>query len=274
MKLLMVTPHKAPHMDAGLFWHKEIVAMGHDIHLWDYRAAPLAYPRRDNFDGCLVFKGETVDPKVLPRPAICYWPDDLGRTPGIESQLEQYDMVFTPVRPTPEGMFWLPTGWDESIHRNRGKTRWIETMYIGTANSEYKRQMVTGINPEGLAGNGWKDYPPLYGEEFVDYLNQATILINLHQNPEVGLNRKFFEMIACGFTLTDRVPGVEEILGKGLADQVSFTGVDEAKQLIKEWIYEHPMKRNDTWHDMLTKISKYTYKRASEEVLTCLESLR
>lgn len=278
MKLLVVTPYTAPHFDAGLFWAKEMALLGHEVILWDYRAYPqLVCPDDElaSFDGSVVFKGESIaEIDRLPQPKVCYWPDDLGRTPGIENVLAKYDEVFTPVRPTPDGMVWLPTGWDPDLHRNYGKKRWINSIYVGTKNSQYKCDMVHQIRPEGIAGNGWgKDFPPVYTDDLVGYLNDGKVLINIHQNPSVGVNRKFFELVACGLTITDRAPGIDEILGKELANQLCFTTPEEAKDLIDQALALDDEERSKLWKLECAQILNFTYANAAREVLKCLELL-
>jgi len=283
MNILLVTPLYSTHYDAGWFWLRTLNQLGHPVQVWDYRLDVNPPPFLHYPDVTLVLKGETVDPRKLPHPVINYWPDALERTPGIEGVLKYYDKVFTPVRPTPDWIEWLPTGWDSSIHRNLREARHGVT-YIGTNNSEYKEQMVSEISPDAVIGNGWDsiqigplDYkvpsvsilPPKYLHEFVWWANRARILVDIHQSPTVGLNRKFFEMIACGFTIVDRVPGMEEILGWRLTQQVSFTNSNEAKELISHYL-ERPEEREETWQLEREKIQEYTYKKVAEKILSYL----
>jgi len=272
MNVLLITPLYSTHYDAGWYWLRALNQMGHSVQVWDYRLdvdPPLFihYP-----DVTIVLKGENIDPRKLPSsPRYVYWPDDLGRTPGIEEVLKYYDKVFTPVRPTPDNMEWLPTGWDLAIHKDLQVVR-RDTMYIGTCNSDYKRDMIETIRPDLVHGNNW-DYgylPPVYLHEFVATANQAKILIDVHQSPTIGLNRKFFEMISCGFTIIDRVPGVQEVLGWGLTQQVSFTSSDEAKELIKYYL-ERPEEREEIWQLQREKIQEYTYEKAAEKILSHLK---
>lgn len=274
MRLLVATPYNAPHYDAGLFWVKAFVALGHEVVAWDYRQHPNpAISQFYDIDVSIVMKGESVPPELIPSPRVCYWPDALDRTPGIEKKLEQYDHVFTPVRPTPKGMTWLPTGWDPEMHRNLCRKRWINTIYVGTRNSPYKSTMVGSLKPEGLAGNGWgKDFPAIYAEDFVDYLNDGKILINLHQNPEVGVNRKLFEMIACGLTISDDAPGVRQILGKKLAEQLVFKSPRDAHKLIRQLLALSSFERDDLWQLEYRRIADYSYHNAAQEVIKCFES--
>lgn len=278
MKVLLATPLYSQHYDSGHFWLKALNDLGHSVIVWDYRLQPAPL-KREPWDLTLVLKGENLDPRLLPTPKVCYWPDDLGRTPGIESILRYYDKVFTPVRPTPDNMEWLPTGWDPDIHVDRQIERGIPSLYIGTNNSPYKKDMVDGIWPSVVAGNGWeseavvvkiglsrRDLPSHYLHDFVYLANVAEILIDVHQSPHVGLNRKLFEMIACGFTLVDRVPGVEELLGFGLTNQVSFRTADEAKELIQYYL-TRPGERGEVWRQERERIVRYTYLEAAKRIL-------
>ena len=208
-----------------------------------------------------------MDPRKLPRPTVNYYPDALERTPGIEDTLRLYDGVFTSVRPTPDWMEWLPTGWDPSIHVDKKVERELNTVYVGTKNSDYKKRMVMGISPQVLYGNGWANsISPRYLHDLVDVLNKAKVLIDVHQSPHVGVNRKFFEMISCGLTIVDRVPGVMEILGEVFGLLVTYTNVDEARSLI-DYFLKNPEEREKVWSQQREKIQEFTYRKAAEKIL-------
>ena len=276
MNILLITPLYSTHYDAGWFWLRALNQLGHSVQVWDYRLDVDPPPFFHYPEVTLVLKGETIDPRKLPSPKAVYWPDDLERTPGIEKVLQHYDKVFTPVKPAPDWMEWLPTGWDPMIHVDRKMYRNVDTVYVGTANSEYKVKMIEEIDPQWLFGNDWKKIDrwgnmikPVYLHELVAVLNRSKILIDIHQSPTVGLNRKFFECISCGFTIVDRVPGVEDILGWGLTQQVSFTNVDEAKELIRYYL-ERPREREEVWLLQREKIQEYTYEKAVKRILSFL----
>ena len=267
MNILLVTPLYAGGFDAGHFWLKALNELGHLVAVWDYRTQPIPPPVKVDFT--LVMKGESIEPRTLRRPRICYWPDALERTPGIEQVLQHYDRVYTPVRPTPAGMTWLPTGWDPSIHRVMQAPRDIPSLYIGTNNSPRKRGFLAVVKPTFLAGNGWPDtwqaLGPQYLHDFVALASRAKVAINIHQGP-VGLNRKLFELIPSAFTITDRVPGVEEVLGEDLGYQVSFDTPEEGKSLL-EWALLHPEKMEELWAKEKAKIAPYTYLNACRKIL-------
>ncbi len=270
MNILLVTPIYSAHYDAGWFWLRAFQKLGHTVTIWDYRLDSKPPPIIHYPDLVLVLKGESIDPRRLPSPRFCYWPDAFERDPGVEERLRGYDKVFTSNRPTPEWMIWLPTGWDPVIHRNLELKREVSSVYVGTANSEYKIKMISEIRPNHIRGNGWgRDIsgPAIYLHELVSYLNQMRVLIDVHQSPRAGLNRKLFEMIACGFTLVDRVPGVEEILGLRLADQVSFRTPERARELIQYFLYHPSSGREDLWRREREQIAKHTYESAVEAVL-------
>lgn len=273
MRLLVATPWTATHYDAGRFWIKAFEQLGHQVHAWDYRAEPAPHPSVvDRVDASIVFKGESVVPALLPRPAICYWPDRLERTPGIEQRLAAYAHVFTPCRPTPEGLRWLPSGWDPDLHQAHWISKIRNTVYVGTNNSEYKRQMVEAINPELLAGNGWgAGHGPVYHDELVKFLNEGKVLINIHQDPRTGVNRKLFEMIACGLTVGDRPPGVEEVLGRELTAMTTFSTPETAHELVDRLLTRlSTADRLEIWHEQRKRIAPYSYREAAKKMLEVL----
>jgi len=271
MHIMLVSPLYSTHFDSGWFWLRALGQMGHSVQVWDYRLDVDPPPFFSYPEVTLALKGESVNPRNLPRPCFNYWPDALERTPGIEEVLQHYDKVFTPVVPTPDWMEWLPTGYDEKIHRDLHLERDVDTIYVGTANSKYKVETIEKICPEAVYGNEWRDwYPPVYLHDLVRVLNRGKILIDVHQSPTVGLNRKLFEMIACGFTITDGVPGVQEILGKELASKVTFKDPHEAKELIRYFL-EKPEEREDLWKVERKAIRNFTYLRATEKLLNSLK---
>lgn len=272
MKILLATPFMSQHFDAGLFWAKALCDMNHSVVLWDYRMNPekVLLLNNYNYDLTIVFKGEGIDPQTLPHPKLCYWPDDLNRIPGVEDILKQYSKVFTPVRPTPDWMEWLPSGWDPLIHRDLGYARGIYTTYIGTNNSQYKLETVEGIGPEAIYGNSWPQAevhagPAVYLRDFVEVANRSQILIDVHQSSTVGINRKLFEMIACGFTIVDRVPGVEEIF-PDIWNLISFNGVKSANEMITHFL-ENPKLREELWIEERKAIEPYTYENCVRRLL-------
>ena len=279
MRVLLVTPLYSQHYDAGHLWLKAFNDLGHLCEVWDYRLQPGRYKIPTEYapgwqpNLVMVLKGESVDPTTLPHPRFCYWPDALERTPGIEQVLQQYDRVYTPVRPTPPRMVWLPTGWDPDIHRYTGASKDIDSLYIGTNNSDRKRHYLAAIKPQVVAGNGWGNIrepsitflPPHYLHDFVSLTSRAKVAINIHQGP-VGLNRKLFECCACAFTITDRVPGVEEVLGD-ITEAVSFTTPEEGKTLLEKW-GKDDRGREEMWQKERERIAPYTYLNA---VLKSLE---
>ena len=274
MNILLATPLYSQYYDAGHFWLRALNQLSHAVTVWDYRLDRKPPPFTKYPDFILVLKGEGLDPRSLPSPRAVYWPDALERTPGVEETLRLYDKAFTPVRPTPDWMEWLPTGWDPAIHKDLKVERLANTVYIGTANSDYKVKTMRVIMPELLKGNNWAGQyggigSAVYLHEYVSCLNQAKILIDVHQSPTVGLNRKFFEMISCGFTIVDRVPGVDEVLGQDLSSQVSFVTPEEAKWLIRHFL-EHPEEREELWKLEKEAIKPYTYQAAAEKVLSYL----
>lgn len=274
MAILLATPLFSFYGDAGHFWLKALNQLGHAVVVWDYRLCEY-YPA-GHYDLTLVLKGEGVEPTSLRRPAFCYWPDAFFRDPGIEKKLRQYDKVFTPVRPAPDWTEWLPTGFDPDIHRDLGLPHTaVNTIYVGTNNSDYKREMIRAIAPTAVYGNGWGElgnnaHNPVYLHDFVNVANRAKILLDVHHDPQYGLNRKLFECCAMGFTLTDQVPGVVDLFGPELADQVSFTTLRQAKELIVYYLF-HPEKREQLWSRQQKAIQPYSYLEAAKKILTYLK---
>jgi hypothetical protein len=267
------------HVDAGLLWAAALGRAGVPIIPWDYRRenyrfdnstydllalkTPLKIPGRDP-----KYIDLDRDPWRMPWRA-CYWPDALGRDPESEAMLKEYDRVYTCLRPTPEGMIWLPTGWDPKVHYQRvvGEPS-FDVVFLGTATPR-KAEFLRAVPNKQLVifGNGWGLNEPAYLEDYCQILSKARISINIHRD-EIGLNRRFFESMACTFTLTDLVPGVEEILGHDLARSVAFSTPTELYELVVYFLdSSHAEERQQLWMQERDAIAPYTYDAAVRKVL-------
>ena len=267
MKVLLATPYlSANWFDSGLFWAAALSRQGHLVRLWDYRLEPR--PLTSDIDFMLILKGP-VEP--LPHCVnVCYWPDAVERTPGIENVLKAYNSVYTCLRPTPNDMQWEPTGWDPLIHKPTVNEKSIESVFIGTG-TERKWQFLQAMRPMAIFGNNWHQFRPggfllpVYCHEMVAMFSSAKVSINIHQDP-IGLNRRFFESMACTFTITDLVPGVEEVLGKELAALVGFKSPEEGRERL-EYFKSHDKEREELWQAERKAIEPFTYEEAVERIL-------
>ena len=160
---------------------------------------------------------------------------------------------------------WLPTGWDPEIHCPRGVDKTIDTVFIGTATPR-KKLFLDAIEPR-IFGNGWaKGIPAIYLDDYCKMLSAAKISINIHRD-EIGVNRRLFESIGCTFTLTDNVPGVEEVLGKDLARQVAFDTPEQGRTMVMHYL-SHQAEREKLWQAERLAIMPYTYDEAVKKVLS------
>ena len=276
MRILLATPWFSGHLDAGLFWASALGRLGHDVVLWDHRAEPD--PPRIPCQVALVMKGdETVAARLRPWTpnVVSYWPDWFDREPGLlDRLLKAYDLVATPVRPTPAGCLWLPTGWDPQFHQRRPGASPFPSLAWGTY-TERKHHYLVTIRPSFIMGNGWSPavspspvLPPHYGPALVAILSAAAVQINIHRD-NVGLNRRIFEMCACGPCISDRVPGVEEVFGKSLTQRMSFETPAEGRAMLIYYL-EHPLEREELWASERELIKPFTYTAAAERLLSAI----
>jgi len=272
MKILLVSPILTSEYDSGKYILKALCELGHYAHVWDYRLQP----NKRNFPECdlvLVNKGESIDPdifKPLGVPVVNWYPDQLSRF-DVRDKLKKYDKVYSINKPEPgyEWVEWLPGAYDEDVHRDVGIERKVDCMYIGTCNSSRKVDYIKTINPNLIFGNEWdnfgiKAFPPVYGTKFTWVANHAKILVNIHQ-AEWGTNRKLFELIPCGFTLTDLVPGVEDIFGE-LADIIAFRTPEGGREMVKYYL-EDEDERNKVWEMEKKIVKEYSYKNQIQKIL-------
>ena len=264
-KVLLAAPGISAHHDAGLYWLAALSRQGISTVVWDYRVEPQ--PPATDYSLALVLKGETVDPEILKRPRVVYWPDDPSRTPGIWEQLKKYDLVACPV-PNLKDALWLPTSYDPLVHRPLPTMIKRSVVFCGTW-TDRKQRFMQALMEAGLLlsrnlyGNGWEEVSawirPVYATEYVLVLSSASISVNVHR-ADIGVNRRLFESIACTFTLTDLVPGVREILGAELAEKVGFSTPEELVKKVEHYLSSP--ERDALWEQEKRAIAPYTYDAA------------
>jgi len=75
-------------------------------------------------------------------------------------------------------------------------------------------------------------------------------------------------MIACGFTLVDSVPGVEEIF-PDIWDQFTYGSPEHARELIQYYLKQGKSKE-ELWEQQKKAIEPYTYENCARRLLECL----
>ncbi len=300
MKILLASPFYSPHWDAGHFWARAFSRLGHELVLWDYRTDPTP-PEGTSCDLAVVMKGDsrTLVPTTIAPTRVCYWPDSFDRGPDdgdgqpavnfpdAEELLSHYDVVFTSMRPTPEGMIWLPGAWDERVHVRGDAIVFTDALFVGTR-TDRKVAFLKELRPHRVMGNGWKHTTevvthmgssghmgPRYLHDYVGELSRYLLLINIHRD-DIGLNRRLFEMMACGFTITDLVPGVREILGEFLIARVAFETPAEGREL-KDYYIElsktNPEIIQMLWQQEKAAIASYTYTHLAQSIIDHVNAL-
>jgi hypothetical protein len=265
MKILLATPYMSQHYDSGLFWARALSRLGHELVLWDYRLDKELHLSPWMYDLGIMLKGTTNAARQLMYrcdKTISYWPDALGRDKTSEKCLRHFDLVF-----------WFPGAYDEQVHqrhniaksssRKRGKQEG-GSVFIGT-HTQRKEMFLMEIQPTLIFGNGWNGPHAVYLHEYVNILSGAQVSVNIHRD-NIGLNRRFFESIACAFTITDRVPGVEEVLGSSLADLVSFETPQQGREML-EYYLDKPDMCKEIHALELDAIREYSYSHLVKKIL-------
>lgn len=297
MKILLASPFYSQHWDAGHFWARAFSRLGHELVLWDYRT-DISPPDGVSCDLAVVMKGDrrTLVPRHVAPIRVCYWPDDFERGPDdgdgqpaanfpkAQELLYNYDIVFSPIFPTPaEGMVWLPGAWDERVHVRRVLTRQHMrggSVFAGTY-TERKAKFLKVMKPGLIVGNGWHSTlsRAVYLHEYVGMLSQYSLSINVHRD-DIGINRRLFEMMACGFTITDRVPGVVELLGEWLAEKVTFETPAEGLELKDYYLRAIDQSSGGygrdiqiLWEMERDAIANYTYTHLARSIIDAVEHL-
>lgn len=299
MKILLASPFYSQHWDAGHYWARAFSRLGHELVLWDYRtdASP---PDGTRCDLAVVMKGNPYVGAVasaVAQQSVCYWPDSFERGPDDGDQppanfpkpeelLKSYDIVFTPIRPTPEGLVWLPGAWDEKVHVRQDAIEFRDALFAGTR-TDRKAEFLKSISPLHVFGNGWTNtderdvvasigslghHGPRYLHDYVATLSSYLIAINVHRD-NIGVNRRLFEMMACGFTITDRVPGVVEILGEELAEKVTFETPEEGREMKDRYLGRHLAEVAVLWDLEKKAIANYTYIHLARSIIDQVNAL-
>lgn len=276
MKILLASPVITSEFDSGIYILRALSELGHHVLVWDYRLNPHYPPTREDYDVMIANKGELVPVHLFKPPRVCWYPDVLGRFPEHLGVIRQYDRVFAINKP-PEGCdwaTWLPGCYDPLAHRDLRLPKEWDTIYIGTANSKRKVEWIRAIDPQVIFGNRWelfgiRAHPPRYSVRFAEAVNRARIAVNVHES-EHGVNRKLYELVPCAFTLTDRVRGIEEILGDRLADLVCFDSPREARRLIRHYL-KNPEERERVWAMERKALEPYTYENQVRKILEAVD---
>ena len=280
MRVLLASPFFSDHFDSGHYWARALCRLGHQLVLWDWRCDPEP-PRCAEYDVALVLKGGSGVAAATKPPRVLYFPDDFGRFPQVRRELPQYGRVFTPVRPTPVGAVWLPGAWCDVVHIPQAEDKALNSIFIGTW-TPYKGEVLRNIAPDVIAGNHWHNshirrqwpgtrfVPPVYLHQFARALGQARVAVNVHHSRDVGVGRRFFEFIACTFTVSDRVPGIEEILGPDLTRRVTYRTGPEGRELL-HYFLAHEQEREELWEEERKAIARYRY---TDLAATVLEGLK
>lgn len=268
MKILLAADIFSQWFSCGQYFLKAFSELGHYVNVWDYRFS-TSDPCVSDYDFLFAYKGDRRVAKYISslKTSICYYPDAFERDPDAISLLQSYSKVFTTIRPAPQWMEWFPTGWDPDIHRTVEAAKVLSSVFVGTSTPR-KQSFLDVMRPTAVFGNGWGEgVKPVYLWEYQRVLSASSVLINVHRN-DIGLNSRLFEMMATGFTITDIVPGVREVLGDELTNRVGFTTPEQGRERL-EYFLSHPEERDELWYAERKAIRPYTYLECAKRVLEC-----
>lgn len=173
---------------------------------------------------------------------------------------------------------WCGNSFDPLVHHPPVAPQFqYGVAFIGT-HTPYKERMLDGVVDVGLdylAGNGWERgplrllnlmRPAVYLHDYADVLRRSVVSINLHHDPQVGVNRRLYESIACTFTLTDLPPGVEEVLGHNLAEAVGVRSPEDLREKA-EFYATHHVEREALWERERAAVAHGTYRQMAASLL-------
>jgi glycosyltransferase involved in cell wall biosynthesis len=95
------------------------------------------------------------------------------------------------------GVVMLP--YDPHVHRDLGLARDAGVTFIGSP-SEHRQEWIDGLRGAGIA----VEWPEVWAEAFIQALNRAGIVLNLHFTPLPNTEQRVVEALACGcFVVTE-----------------------------------------------------------------------
>lgn len=224
---------------------------------------------REKPDLILVFKGELF-PSVVSAKArellgtrsILWFPDDPRYMDSLLLKIgHTFDQVVVSSPSTIEALkekdvrsvLFLPFACDPSIHDSHRLDSVFNVVFVG---SYYPRRanILSAISEKGLKiwGRSWgipwikpslrasviKE--PAFGRKYVDIMNMAKIVVNIHHRSDFQAAGKFnmrtFEAAGCGtFQLIDKIEGIESLFVPN-REIVGFKGAEDLKDLVEYYL--------------------------------------
>ena len=253
-RVYVVGQHNSVYMPPWLV--RAALELGHDaaaLDPWQDPRAILELPRTQPQDIVLVDRGLGVHPEVLARTpgrTVLYWPDNLPvGEDAPEFAQRKYTDEFLPIAPHYDDVilhdghplaFLLARGhanvrgavmlpYDPERYRDLGRERDLDVLFVGLE-SEHRRRWMDHLAAQGVSVH----WPQVWGDAYVEALNRAKIVLNLHTLPTPNTELRLCEAMACGcFVVSEPVTRPPRFVD---GEHYVETTWDDAAETIRAWL--------------------------------------
>ncbi|MEM3635171.1 MAG: glycosyltransferase [Candidatus Nanoarchaeia archaeon] len=199
----------------------------------------------------IVFKGEFLSIKSLESLSENYkiylfYPDTFKYKPILKNRLQYYKCVFTAANRTnfylkfgAKRVVTIPWACDPDFHRKIETIKKYNVSFIGTAYGK-RKHVISELDNVATFGDFWgkriNAHPAVYGEEFIQVINETRINLNLHSKADKiadAPNMRTFELAGSGgFQISDYIPSIKRYF----PIMVTFHDLTELKELVKFYL--------------------------------------
>ncbi len=271
---------------AEVFVDQALATMGHTVINVDYRehrnALASQFLRVVDFDLFILQRGDYFPLRIvraINRPKVFWFSELVVRRDDADHlfKADIFDRYYVRTPQCAEEI--VKRGWVErnkigimlsafgqEMHRPLAKSQSIEVLFIGS---------MTGRRAQ------WLDYlkrrfrvaiAQAFGEELVQMVNQAKIVLNIHASDYLDTETRVFEVLGCGaFLLTETLSGECPFRAN-----IHYAVCDSAEAMAEQIDY---YLRNESERQKIAQagyaeaISKHTYAQRAEQIISDISQI-
>jgi hypothetical protein len=259
-RVLIVGMHNQVYMPPWLVRAaRELGYRAEAVDPWQDPRAILALTRTEPQDVVICDRGLGVTPEILartPGQTVLYYPDPLpvdeqapaqafGKYAEFRAIAPAFDHVVLHDRHPWEfllsrghanlrGAVMLP--YDPATYRDLGLERDIDLLFVGLP-SDHRRQWMARLAADGVE----VQWPSVWGPEFVQMLNRAKIVLNLHSLPAPNTEIRLCEALACGcFVVSEPLTQPPRLID---GEHLVIITPETAAATIRRYLADEPARR-------------------------------
>ncbi len=265
---------------AEWFLNRGLQALGQNTYCIDYRKyRNQLYQRFITSPECDVFFLQRGDGFPLPiirsfqTPRLFYTSELVSRCrdhdPLLKSGLFDHVFLRTPTCiDTVVGKGWLGyeqcsvllSAFDENIHRPLpGVIKDIDVLHVGSITDRRRKFLTTLSSVCRLTSTS------AFGEEMVNLMNRAKIVLNIHADDFVDTETRVFEALGCGaFLLTERLSSEAPFSDQ---DLVEFSSINDLIDKIRYYLAYDEEREMIASHGHISALDGHTYTYRAQEIV-------